>query len=271
MLVSLLLSLRACGDACLPGHLGRANYAEVLTQIQRVAPDVSAQIHAGNHGPKPLTCSGLWGARTTRQGAEIKQDQVYTLRVTGLTVQVARSLHLALVETPPAIWTLAEHPFEPAGVTCDPQEHEWAGQTTYEELASYGLLQPGPPTSHVTLQFGSPTSFKSAGIHVPVPLPDLVFGSLVERWNAFSPITLSPEMRRFGEEMIAISRYNLRSQAVHGKQGGLRIGGVGEVTYTALNRDRYWCALMQMLADFALYSGVGVQTTMGMGQARRIG
>ena len=103
---------------------------------------------------------------------------------------------------------------------------------------------------------------------MPLPLPDLVFGSLVDRWNSFSPVVLSPEMRRFGAERLAVSRYRLQSRPVTQKQGALRIGGVGRVTYTALGGDRYWLALLQMLAEFARYSGVGVQTATGMGQAR---
>ena len=55
------------------------------------------------------------------------------------------------------------------------------------------------------------------------------------------------------------------------KNGALRIGGVGQVTYTALDDDRYALAALNMLADFALYSGVGVQTATGMGQCRRVG
>lgn len=78
-------------------------------------------------------------------------------------------------------------------------------------------------------------------------------------------------MRRFGEEMVALSNYRLESQVVPQKDGSPLIGGVGRATYTALGGDRYWLATMQMLADFALYSGVGVKTTIGMGQVRRVG
>ncbi|RIK35422.1 MAG: CRISPR-associated protein Cas6, partial [Chloroflexi bacterium] len=46
--------------------------------------------------------------------------------------------------------------------------------------------------------------------------------------------------------------------------------GVGQATYVAVAADRYWLAVLQMLADFALYSGVGVQTATGMGQVRRV-
>jgi CRISPR-associated endoribonuclease Cas6 len=83
-------------------------------------------------------------------------------------------------------------------------------------------------------------------------------------------VTLSPDMRRFGEEMVAISRYRLESRALEQKNGALRIGGVGQATYTALGGDRYWLSVLQMLADFARYSGVGVQTATGMGQVRRL-
>ena len=34
--------------------------------------------------------------------------------------------------------------------------------------------------------------------------------------------------------------------------------------------DRYFRCVMQMLGHFALYSGIGVQTAVGMGQARRV-
>ena len=104
-----------------------------------------------------------------------------------------------------------------------------------------------------------------------MPLPNLVFGSLVDRWNTFSPVTLNPEVRRFAEEMVALSNYHLESAVVLQKGGAPLIGGIGRATYTALGGDRYWLAIMQMLADFALYSGVGVKTTIGMGQVRRVG
>jgi CRISPR-associated endoribonuclease Cas6 len=78
------------------------------------------------------------------------------------------------------------------------------------------------------------------------------------------------DLRRYGEEQMAISRYRLQSRPVDQKQGALRIGAVGRVTYTSLRQDRYWQGVMGLLADFALYSGVGVQTTTGMGQTRRI-
>lgn len=268
MLISIVYTLRSESDVTLPRTLGRANYAAVLAALNRVEPGLGGHVHEGD-GPKPLTCSDILNGQTSRAGTHIQAGTDYYLRVTGLTEWVSRGLHAALLAEPPPTWELDHHHFQVVETTASAEAHGWAGQTRYEALAAGQMLQGGAPRRQVTLDFASPTAFKSAGVQVPVPLPNLVFGSLVDRWNQFSPIVLSPDVRRFGDEMVAISRYRLESRPVQHKQGALRIGGTGRVTYTALGGDRYWLNTLQMLADFALYSGVGVQTATGMGQTRR--
>jgi CRISPR-associated endoribonuclease Cas6 len=269
MLIAILLILTAEHDAVLPAHLGRANYAETLKRIGQLDAALATQIHEGE-GPKPLTCSSLLSLKRPDEQLVITRGQQLRLRITGLTTAVSQALLAGLLQDQPSHWQLHEQQFTVNSVFCDPQQDPWAGQTTYEELASGQLLQ-GTPPRQVTLEFASPTAFKSGGLTMPFPLPGLVFGSLVERWNTFSPITLAPEMRRYGEEMIAISRYRMESRVVEQKNQGIRIGGVGRVTYVATGGDRYWQGVMNMLANFARYSGVGVQTATGMGQVRRVG
>lgn len=267
-LIAVTLTLVSATDATLPPHLGRANYATTLARLSAVNPLLAQAAHSGD-GPRPLTCSGLLNAPANRAGTRIVAGQEYYLRVTGLEQAVAEGLVAGLVEERPATWELDRHVFRVAASTCDEEVDPWSGRDSYERLAADALRAERAPRS-VTLRFASATSFRSREMNVPVPLPGLVFGSLVERWNAFSPVALSPEMRRFGEERVAISRYQLRSRPVAHKQGALRIGGVGEVTYQALGGDRYWLAVMQVLARFARFSGVGVQTTTGMGQVRQV-
>jgi CRISPR-associated endoribonuclease Cas6 len=133
----------------------------------------------------------------------------------------------------------------------------------------------------VALEFVSPTTFRSQGRYLPLPLPELVFGSLLDRWQRFSPIALHPEVRRFAAEAVALSRYELRTRGLPYKQGGkpaegqesrgsMQIGFMGQVVFTALNRDRYWLNVLHLLAAFAFYSGVGYQTGVGLGQGRKI-
>ncbi len=269
MLVSIVTTVETDTETLLPRNVGRAHYAAILQRLHAVAPSLVTAIH-NSDGPKPLTCSDILNGRGNRDGTRLEPGTPYYLRVTGLTPDVSQALLEALIEEPPAAIELVHHPLRVTGATADEAGHGWAGATNYDALAARQMLPRGSIAKQVMMQFASPTAFKQAGRQMPLPLPDLVFGSLVERWNRFSPLALSPEMRRFGAEMLALTRYRLQSRPVAQKNGALRIGGVGTATYRALGGDRYWLATMQMLAEFARYSGVGVQTATGMGQARRL-
>ena len=273
MLISIALTLVSPRGGTLPAEQGRANYAELLNRLETVLlPGAAAQIHDIN-GLKPLACSGLLGSRAG-ENETIHPGATYCVRVSSLTGAVTDALVEALLRRPPRQWRLGTVTFNVTQVACDPAVNAWGGRTTYEALAdrTFRRHNSRPDMRQtIALEFISPTSFSSPNdMQVPVPMPGLVFGSLAERWNAFSPIQLDAEARRVAEETLAISNYRLTSRVVRHKNGALRIGGVGEVTYTALTSDLHWLAVFQMLGDFAFYSGVGVQTASGMGQVRRI-
>lgn len=272
MLTSLVLTLATDKQVRLPSHLGRANYSATLERLATFDAKLDGEIH-DMEGIKPLTCSSLFGNIEYRdREALYRTGELYWLRITGLNQQVSEALLNAFWEQKPACWKLAGHPFQVVNAFCHPQRHPWSGSTTYEALAERHLL--GQPTvkrmNEVTLEFASPTAFKSKELQVPLPLPNLVFGSLVDRWNRFSTVELSEQVRAFGEMAVEINVFDLRSVPVEQKNKSVRVGAMGTVRYRAQYEDRYWLGLYQLLADFALYSGVGVQTATGMGQVRRI-
>jgi len=132
-------------------------------------------------------------------------------------------------------------------------------------------LSPAQPPRQVNLHFASPTVFRSGGANVPLPLPGMVFESLVRRWNAFAPLQIPLEIRRFADEAMVIARYHLHTERVaFGEEGerGAYPGFVGTCGYSFLVHDRYWLGLIHLLAAFAFYAGVGARTTMGLGQVR---
>lgn len=268
-LLSLVLTLRAEQPAGAPSSLGRAAHAVLLDAIGQTDPALAESIHAGT-GVRPFTVSNLIGFRR-RDG--VRPEQAYTLRFTALTAPVSAALMAASRGGPlsaGAILRLDSVPLQIESVAMDAAAHPWAGHTTYEALAAPWLLGKLRPETRLQLRFVSATTFKSHDLHVPVPLPGLVFGSLLERWNAFAPMTLPVEVRRFADECLALSQYRLNSRPVLLKDGGLRIGATGQAQYTATNHDRYWLSLINLLAQFASYAGVGVGTTMGMGQCHLV-
>ena len=70
-------------------------------------------------------------------------------------------------------------------------------------------------------------------------------------------------------EKVRIERYNLKTESVRYNQEKTR-GFIGTVAYELLpstGKDKI--VAINALANFALYSGVGIKTEMGMGQVRR--
>lgn len=269
MPISLVLTLAPERVATLPDYLGRAAHSLLLRLIAAQNPDLAGRLHEGESGPRPFTCSTLVGMRRQGEGsASVEPEGRYWLRFTGLSDEVSDFLS-SLALTPPDVAELDNVPFRVLGATFDPADHPWGGKVGYEELSALWLLARNQTEPRIEIEFVSPTSFRSGGMNVPFPLPDLVLGGLLDRWNAFAPVALSPEVRRFAAECVAVSRYRLQTCPLHFKQGSLQVGFTGQCTYVALNKDRYWLSVLNLLADFAFYGGIGYQTSVGMGQARR--
>ena len=127
-------------------------------------------------------------------GPRFRREADGQVRITGLTPPISAALQVGLLEQRPQQWELDRHRFAVVDVICDAATNDWTGQTSYEHLAARHLLASEQLPRTVELEFASPTAFHSKGATMPVPLPELVFGSLVDRWNAFSPITLSPSV-----------------------------------------------------------------------------
>lgn len=269
MLTSLIIHLQAPTEARLPASLGRAAQAALLALLDERRPALAEQLHAGA-GLRPYTASNLVLGKRKQGSLYISAGQTGWLRFTGLTEPVSRQLAAIAADPPPEI-TLDNHLFSVTGATLDPAEHAWAGQTSYQDLAAPYLL--GGQTrlsARIGLEFAGPTTFRQQGRYVPLPLPELVFGSLLDRWQTFAPIALHPETRRFAAEAVALSNYRLRSRAVPRPGGSAQIGFTGHARFVALNRDRYWLNVLHLLAAYSFYSGVGSGTASGLGQVRRV-
>lgn len=273
-LLSLVLHLRPAekvqAEAALPRWWGRAAHALLLTVIRARDDTLAARLHAGQQ-IRPFTVSTLMGSFPE---GRLDREQAYTLRLTGFSREIADHL-LAAAQTGGALSPGREveldyRPFQIEAALWEPGEHPWAGLDRYPELGATYLLAQEKPSRRLTLAFTSPTTFKSMGMHVPIPLPELLIRSLWAKWNAYASLAFPEEVVRFARECLAISRYRLSSRVVPMKSRGVRMGGIGRATYVALNYDRYWMSVVHTLAHFARYAGVGAGTSMGMGQCRLV-
>lgn len=265
---AIVYTLQPLRAARVPANLGRATHAAVLRLIRDADPALAERVH-DDEGLKPLTVSNVLGLGPGKQ-VEVTPERTYGLRVTLLSEALEA---LAPAWTPEALGELDldGHAWRVVARAEAPDDDAWAGRVAYTELAAPLLERPGEQPSRWSIQFAAPVTFRRRGANVPLPMPELVFGSLLEKWNAFAPIALPDEVRRYAEECLAVSRYDLRTIASPTSNGALQIGAVGRCTYISTNHDRYWQACITTLARFALYSGIGAGAARGWGQARMIG
>ena len=272
-LLSLVMKLKPLpseGEAGSNLWWGRAAQALFLRAVQNQDAALAEALHDGTGEVRPYTVSTLMGRF---QKGVPRMEETYTLRFTAFRRDVAEALW---AETGSGSLRggerveLDHRQFEGVSVTDSESVSAWAGRSSYEALGAPFLLSKIPAPRHLALQLTSPVSFKSGGRHVPVPMPALAFGSLLDRWNACAPVSFPAEVKRYAEECLALSRYDLKTRSVPQKGLGLRVGAVGRVSFASLNYDRYWMSVLATLTEFALFCGMGVGTAQGLGQCRTL-
>ena len=274
-LISLVLILSPARDVererPLPGWWGKGVHGLMMRVIQEGDPALSAAIHESNEAT-PFTTSSLIGRFPNRA---LDMSGEYKLRLTGLRGDISKLLLDAAQSggslAPGSSITLDQFPFIIKAAHWQPDSHELASSESYQAMAAGPLLAAQQPERTIRMRFFSPTNFSSKqrlsqnGQNIPFPLPDFVFGSLLQRWNAFSSVAFPAELRRYASECLHISRFEISSRSVL-VGGGVQVGMTGQVTFRAHHYDRYWMSIVHVLAAFAFYAGVGAKTGMGLGQ-----
>ncbi len=267
LLYSLVLELQPRHEALLAPTQGYHAYALLLQIMRWRDPGFASYLHE-LPGTKPFTVSPLRG-KVRRQGSNVlvSPAETYWLRLTVLQEEVFARLLDALLHLPSEQALLLESAaFGLRRVVTTSVQSPWAGFTSFD-----ALLAGARPRRRLRLAFRSPTAFRSEGRrNVVLPLPELVFGSLLARWNELAPQRLPEELRQAAKEGLLIAGYRLQTHMLD--FGRFKeLGFEGECEYECgpgLAAEQR--AQLAALAGFAFYAGVGAKTTMGMGQSMEV-
>ena len=189
-----------------------------------------------------------------------------------------------VLKKPPKTLTLYNMNFRIDGYTLNPREHVWADQTTFAEIAQDSKYV---KVSHdVRMEFVSPTAFRTSGNDIALPIPNHIFRSLFEKWNSFCTESMQLDDRwpAFADDCILVNELTavntVHWEFAEGTRGAAT-GFTGTVGFSLLPKTKvskkwqpFWDGadvVMQSLARYAFYSGVGHHSTIGMGQTRLIG
>jgi CRISPR-associated endoribonuclease Cas6 len=272
MLTSTVVKLRARNSGRLPLAMGEYGHAAFLAMIQAVAPDLAQALHdAGER--QPFTVSPLQG-QMRRRGQEWRvrtgADCWIRFTIFDPALYTVFSCYFAEARTFDLKLDLGTVTFAVEEVSTS--QGKWSGYTTFAQLLAEANGAPVIP-----LRFHSLTAFSLGDLNgigprtAMFPEPELVFDSLLTKWNTFAKEQIKPEPLRelLKANCILVKRYRLESRMWQFRRHP-QPGFVGYCVYEAKGANSAQRRQLNTLADFAFYAGVGYKTTMGMGQCQRM-
>src|SRR2546422_11772124 len=156
--------------------------------LQKASVAKGDEVHSTD-GLKPFSTALLLNERQQR-AEHIRAGEELKIRFTFLDGSLYPLLARYFLSTPDLSFDLVRTELTVARILSTPQSgEEWAGCPSFEDI----YVNASDTEKQFTFQFATPTFFKRGGgpaypdLLVPLPLPDLVFGSLLRNWNQFSP------------------------------------------------------------------------------------
>lgn len=279
--------LRALESMDIRSHMGRAMQRLCLQVVGQSNPQLAEELHEHGHQTKAYATSGLLQWRSTQPilGAVKEGDRAW-IRLVGLNADVVYALDNFMNKvnqgTRPVVIKLDSRQRPNWEVERVTNEDQWGGRSMAQSLMD---VQPSRKATFA-FHFASPTGFRRDGLTLPLPLPELVYGSLERQWRDLTGIQTRLIINDFLKYMLVLERHDIQTHALRFKKGTVQVGFVGDVHMSAMRRNaklekkepelhaelqRFYDPCMQFLAAvsrFAFYSGVGIKTTQGMGMTR---
>jgi len=273
-LYSIVLILTPTREADVRATMGDQVHAAFLRTVRESDPALAEVLHTPDLPLRPFTVSPLRGVGRAQDGRlHLSPERDYWLRFTVLyppiferfMARFLRGERRPVIRLGRAVLLIKE-------ILTTPGSHPWAGYSSWAQIATEAQ-----PDEEITLEFTSPTAFgfgqKAWGKKVWVlPDPGPVFGSLIRSWNNLAPPPLQVDrgaLMAYVEEHVVVKRLRGLETRMLRFRRSPQVGFVGEVTYGLMAENEAARCQLNALADFAFYAGVGMKTTMGMGQCRR--
>ncbi|MBM7854192.1 CRISPR-associated endoribonuclease Cas6 [Desulfohalotomaculum tongense] len=269
MLTSCVVFLKTKKEVLVPPSMGQVLHAFFLDRVRALEPKLAEDLHRPA-SIKPFTVSPLWGKVSFEDNRwRLFPGEEYTFRITSMSPVLSRWLHDVWAPSLPGEIILAGAELVVCDFTFDHARHPWAGSSSYAEIYNSAVSRTRVDY-RLTLEFYSPTTFRTRGINYPLPDPRKVFLNLLQKWNYYSPINLGDNFIDFIAENVFPSACRLTSRIMHFDKYK-QVGFTGMCSYGIRRQgEDIMARVLHMLAEYTLYAGVGYKTTMGMGQVRSV-
>jgi CRISPR-associated endoribonuclease Cas6 len=270
---AVVIQLKALRDVRIEGSTGAAVHGFWFERWKHADAAAGDRLHAdGNGARREYTLSPLMHLRPgLGRTFHLQAADETWFRVSALTDWLSAALETAWLDgLQGCVIDLigTQQSFEVTGIARTPNEHEWAGRMDYAALAEKHLYNLNPP-SRWRMEFATPSTFKHSDAYFPMPLPDKLARSWLERWQAFAPVALPDDLPERVGAAALIASYNLRTRGMK-EETRVVPGFIGNLRLDIPRLPPSERAAFDLLTAYAFYCGTGHKTTQGMGLTRLI-
>lgn len=152
--------------------------------------------------------------------------------------------------------------------------HRDSGHISLEELTDKWNTPPEALPKHLALDFQTPTAFslgqdRETKEYRIRSQPDArtLFSALRNKWKQLGGHEPGVEFDEWVGQFVETEPLRIKLQRVMVEHRPID-GFVGQVRYSVHGKDVRWLSLLHLLSELTFWTGVGYQTTRGMGQTR---
>jgi CRISPR-associated endoribonuclease Cas6 len=275
-LYAIVLRLAALRPGAIPADHGDQARAALFDLIKRGDLQLSEKLHDENV-QKPYTISLLdGGKRDQRRTLHFGEGDSAEWRFTLLHEPAFEALlrRYLLNRTLPHV-RIGAVEFAIVDAFASGLSHPDCSHVGVLELQDRWNCDPETLSNSITLDFCSPTTFHlgtdretAERMWRTFPYPRTLFSSLRKRWQGMGGLEPGDDFDVWVERHIDVEPINLMTYTTF-IEGNSVQGFVGRVRFRQRG-DKRWLSLVHLLADLTFWTGVGYQTTRGLGQVRRL-
>jgi len=268
---SLVINFTPISDIPVGYTSGKHLHALFFTLVNSVNPELAQYFHQ-SEANKSFTVSSLQVISNYKnrdkflnykQQNNIKKGSNCWWRITLLDDTLFSKLtKLWLNLRPQKPYHLGSGELMITSVLASPDSHLWANAISYQELYN----QASATERNITLKIYTPTAFRQGKYDVSLPTAELVFNSLLRKWEKYSNISFS----NANFDCLFPAYFDINTEIVIEPKTKF-IGCIGTINYKILGEvETTLIKQINTLADYSFFSGLGRKTTMGFGIIKRL-
>lgn len=261
MLATIRLTLQFHNSGSLPEFPGRFLHAAVFSLISSIDEEVGNYWH-NMSGIKPFTVGLDYQQR--RRNNVIQEEDILFLRINVwhrdlwyILAEISESMRVQI--GPLQVTIVDVHCEAPLGLP-------------FREENILDLVQrrlEGNSARKLEFEFLTPTLFNGTHGDITFPTAELIFASIVEKWNAgdVEDTLDKPRIKELCERIILSDWSGHTKRVYFGRDRGYT-GFVGSFTFNLSKLSVEENQLITVLALFGQHSGIGRLSSQGLGQVR---